>query len=206
MHARALMLSAAAAIALATLATSLPSRAQGALKPVDALIVNPPNRPVPVTVLSVPALTGTTSIRDVDHAARQPFQVSLCRSYGSVNSCGPTPAGFMVSPNRRLVIEYVSGFCPPSGVALRRGETFTALLETTAGGTMASHAMHTIPAVAIGATMTVAGLELNGFGVAQLTRIYADPGSPVTVAIELGGLGDLSIVCRLTLSGHTVSL
>jgi hypothetical protein len=49
MHARALMLSAATALGLAALATSLPSHAQGALKPVDAMIVNPPSRPVPVT-------------------------------------------------------------------------------------------------------------------------------------------------------------
>jgi hypothetical protein len=191
---------------LAATSFAPPALAQGVLKPVEALIVNPANRPVPVTVLSVPAVTGPTSIRDVDHAARQPFQVSLCRSYGSVNSCGSTPAGITVSPNRRLVIEYVSGFCPPSGSLLGQGQTFTAMLETTAGGTVASHVMHTVPGVSIGPEATVAALGLNGFNVAQLTRIYADPGSQVTADVEVSGLVNRSIVCRLTLSGHTVSL
>lgn len=56
MHARATRLTTLAALALcALLSASLPSRAQGALKPVDALIVNPPSRPVPVSVIAPPA-------------------------------------------------------------------------------------------------------------------------------------------------------
>jgi hypothetical protein len=43
-----------AAFALAAATAAPPARAQGALKPVEALIVNPTNRPVPVSVVPAP--------------------------------------------------------------------------------------------------------------------------------------------------------
>jgi hypothetical protein len=48
-------LSVATALALVALLGTPPSHAQGALKPVEALIVNPANRPVPVSIVGAPA-------------------------------------------------------------------------------------------------------------------------------------------------------
>lgn len=48
MHTRTLMLTAAAAMGLAAFATPLPSHAQ-TFKPLEAMVINPASRPVPVT-------------------------------------------------------------------------------------------------------------------------------------------------------------
>jgi hypothetical protein len=74
-------------------------------------------------------------------AQKTPFQISLCRAVGSnqqlCNNSGPN--SFSVPPNRRLVIEYVSGLCPPAGTTLPVGLNVTgALLETVASGTTAT--------------------------------------------------------------------
>jgi hypothetical protein len=89
MHARALMLLAATAMGLAALATSLPSHAQGVLKPVDAMIVNPANRPVPVAVAPTPLVPVMTSC-----AAQVPLSTN-CLLYE-------------VPDGKRLVVESVS--------------------------------------------------------------------------------------------------
>jgi hypothetical protein len=62
MHARAVLIPTAAA--LAALATSLSTHAQGAIKPVEALIVNPTSRPVPVAV--VPPAAPATAMCWID--------------------------------------------------------------------------------------------------------------------------------------------
>jgi hypothetical protein len=56
---------AAAAAALLAVASSA-AHAQGALKPVEALIVNPPSRPVPVSVVAPAAAPTVTCRIDVD--------------------------------------------------------------------------------------------------------------------------------------------
>jgi hypothetical protein len=93
MHSRAIALSIVASLGLAALAASLPSHAQGALKPVDALIVNPTNRPVPVTVLSSPAQPGEGS--------REIYSLFVPTGLGCVAQA--VPAG------KRLVLQHLSG-------------------------------------------------------------------------------------------------
>jgi hypothetical protein len=96
------------------------------------------------------------------------------------------------------VIEYVSGLCPPAGTSLPTGLDVTgALLETVAGGTAATHVFPLVPGLSIGGP--------NGFAVGQQTRVYADPGSNVTLSAELGGLGNGSLRCAITISGYTVT-
>ena len=107
--------------------------------------------PLPVPVTGSTSVLGTVTIRDADNAARQPFQVELCRQIGGTgNLCGAVPSFYTVSPNRRLVIEYASGRCPPSGLALSTGSDWVAAIQTTAGGRTARHVLSTVPGISIG--------------------------------------------------------
>jgi hypothetical protein len=97
MHAHALPLLAAAAIGLVGLTTPLPALAQGALKPVEALVVNPTNRPVPVQVLSAPAPEGEGSRENFVYA-------SVLNIEGGFGCAVQTvPAG------KRLVLQHIGG-------------------------------------------------------------------------------------------------
>jgi hypothetical protein len=86
------------AAGLAAVCIAPAALAQGALKPVEALIVNPPSRPVPVTVLSAPA--------QPSEGSREAYQVAKQLTLQSQNfNCTQleVPAG------KRLVVEYVGG-------------------------------------------------------------------------------------------------
>lgn len=93
MHANSVPLWAAAAIGLAGLVTTLPSRAQGAIKPVEALVVNPPSRPVPVAPVAVKL---------------EPVQTRCIGSNNEGCELYVVPAG------KRLVIESVSHYVSTS--------------------------------------------------------------------------------------------
>jgi hypothetical protein len=135
--------------------------------------------------------------RDADNPARHPFQATLCVSFGV--SCGSTPSTAAVPETKRLVIEYVSGQCPPAGTGLPTGLSVTgALLSTVAGGVAATHLFAIVPGVSIGGP--------NGFVVAQTTRLYADPGTDIELDVDVGGLGiDGSIRCTLAVSGYLIA-
>lgn len=64
--------------------------------------------PLPVTVVGIDNGTSPVLVRDVDNAARRPFQTSLCTSLGASSVCGTTPGSVTVSPSNRMVVEYVS--------------------------------------------------------------------------------------------------
>jgi hypothetical protein len=138
--------------------------------------------------------------------AIQPFQAELCTQVPRGGTfCGSKPSSVAVPANRLLVIEYASGRCPRSGFTLSNGEDWAAALKTTAGGTTARHLLHPAVGVAIGNPQLVSAMQLNGFDVTQQTRIYADPGSLVELDFEdLGGLGNATISCNITISGHMV--
>ncbi len=146
-------------------------------------------------------------VRDVDNAARQPFQAELCAQVPLGGTfCGTKASSVVVPANRRLVIEYASGRCPRSGFSLSNGEDWAASLHTTAGGTQARHLLHPVPGMAIGSPPSQSAMQLNGFDVTQLMRIYADAGSVVGLQFEdLGGLGNNVITCEITISGYTVT-
>lgn len=136
MHARALMLSAAASIGLAALATSPPSHAQGALKPVDALIVNPESRPVPVTdkaLLEAAKAIADATRRLGDAAGRTPYQESVV-FFQSPSTCGGgvCRVTFSTVPTgKRLVVTYASAaFILPAADGRPRA-TLTDWLEGT---------------------------------------------------------------------------
>src|SRR5688572_33232092 len=86
-----------------------PVLAQGALKPVDALIVNPPTRPVPVAVLSAPAAPGEGS--------REVYSLPVGFTLHSNFTC--TSTSIAVPAGKRLVLEHLSGYASlPTPTAL----------------------------------------------------------------------------------------
>jgi len=174
----------------------------GALMSSNTAIADGPTS-VPVRIVSPVPLP----VRDVDNAARQPFQAALCTQHATPpeSYCGGKPSSYAVPADRRLVIEYASGRCPRSGFTLSTGQDWAASLQTTAGGTEARHLLHPVPGISIGSPQLQSEMGLNGFDVTQLTRIYADPGSLVVLDFEdLGGLGS-AISCDITISGYTVA-
>jgi hypothetical protein len=159
------------------------------LAPVPVTIVAP--LPVPVT----PA-TGSLSVRDVDNAARSPFQVSLCTSAafagGSLPSCGNLQNSAQVPSNRRTVIEYISGDCVRSGdITL-----IQISLGNIVGGIAAQHPVR----------FALNPLDSRFLEAAQPVRIYADAGTFVGLGSSLSSNAvPGSVRCTLTLSGHTVA-
>ena len=153
-------------------------------------------------LLALGVLLGAGSA-SADGKGKRPFQAELCAQVASTTLCGATPSSFTVPAKRRAVIEYASGRCPRDGLTLSTGETWFPKLQTTVGGVVAGHLLHPIPGMAIGSPQLVSAFQLNGFDVAQLVRVYADPGSVVRLLLDVGGLGDASISCDITISGHT---
>ena len=156
--------------------------------------------PVPLPITGDVSITGTPTINisntastplyvnDIDAAARQPFQVTLCRAGGlfRCSGSGPTvPTSFTLPTGRQAVVEYVSGFCAT-------GATSPLLVQiaTTVGGTSVNHV---VPSLSVG--------DLQQFG--NQTRIYADQGSNVSLSLLSEGGPDNSFICRAAVSGYT---
>lgn len=147
-----------------------------------------------------------TAVRDLDNAARQPFQAELQRPQLRI----PVPEGrelirvIDVPAGKRLVVEHVSfrveslEATTPGG---RQQRFLTAgSLVTKANDVAANHEL----------LIHRADLGISSSNVAsQSVRAYADPGSQVFVAV--GGRtedGEPTVVrvTNLTISGHLVAL
>jgi hypothetical protein len=149
------------------------------------------------------------NVTNIDNTATQAFQAVLCQQFQFVprDDCGSVPSSYLVAANRRLVIEYVSGRCPPSGTIIRSTENWSVQLETTVSGVTAKHTVFAKPAVSIGAApQTVSTLDVNGFDVAQLTRIYADGGTQVKLAVHIVMVNDHNFSCHITITGYSIPL
>jgi hypothetical protein len=98
------------AAAMAATFFAPPASSQGALKPVDAMIVNPQSRPVPVHVLSAPMAAGEGSYTPY----RLRADVSFGGGGGACVLAAQLPAG------KRLVLTHLSGFAslpPPAALS-----------------------------------------------------------------------------------------
>ena len=124
----------------------------------------------------------------VEIVATHPFQVELCVIRGPGNCGDSGPETFQVAPTVQMVIEYVSGRCAYNNVGFRLQ------LRTTAGGNQADHTLHLQQSVIVP--------DVGEF--TQLTRIYADPGSTVTLLTPAFPQGAAFVICLATISGYTV--
>ena len=160
--------------------TTATGQGQGGTLGKDVNVVNTP------TVLAQQSgtwdvgITGTPNIRDLDEPARQPYQ----RTGGLDFAAGQdiTTTEFTVPANKRLVIEYVSA------QIIVAEPIFWFSVKTTAGSAQGTHFFAPM------ALPNVAGLHI----VSQQTRLYANPGS--TVTIEARRYNDLDLDAR---SGRT---
>ena len=154
--------------------------------------------------LSASVSYSQTDVRDIDNAARQPFQAELrrlrVRTAGDLQSFQVA----VVPPGKRLVIEHVSFRvrsleATAEGSAQPRFETSAALL-TKANGVSAEHELIVNRADIGGASFNV---------VSQPIRVYADPGSLVFVHVDgrfAANAGSTLEIIRLNISGHLVDV
>ena len=128
-------------------------------------------------------------VRDVDNPARQPFQVSV-----SPVAVTPGISAFVfmtqVPAGKRLIIEQVT-----SQGSVSSGAAVQMQIVTDLGGDETSHAV----------VFTRQGTDgvSDYFAASELTRLYADPNSPVTIRAQgINGGGTFSF----SISGYFVSL
>ncbi|HEX6625397.1 MAG TPA: hypothetical protein VF064_16910 [Pyrinomonadaceae bacterium] len=137
-------------------------------------------------------IVNTPSVRDADNPARQPFQSELYLG-GAASSLNfleiaQVPAG------KRLVIENVA----VSGVTPTGQRVFAGLI-TTMGNFIARHPL----------LVHAQGINENGeaeFVISQQARIYADPGSNVTIYVRRSSTSGASVVWHATISGYLVDV
>jgi len=173
------MLKAALLVAFTVVVVVLASSQQGAAQnphpgsaPVNIV------GPLPLPVTGDLGVTGTVSVRDVDKIVQTPFQARLV--FG-------TP--LTVDSGKQLTIEFVTSLCDLDNTLLTSTEI---ALNTTVGGNRQPH--HFSPKFS--RNFNSSGINRNFFISTDLTRIYADSGTTVSLT-EVGGFS-----CSVTISGY----
>jgi hypothetical protein len=131
-------------------------------------------------------------VNDFNAPAARPLQFELCNEL-NLGFCAAgadkftvpesTPSGETVT---RFVIEYVSAEC---SLLPTTGLVNTLSLATTAAGTTVNH--HFLPTT---------DPNYGVIGIAQNTRLYADPGTEVDLSNSWAAIS--SGICRMAISGH----
>jgi hypothetical protein len=172
----------AAGLALAAvfvLASAPRARAQGGPAAKDVVVTNTPANPVPV--------------RNVDEGSRQPFQRPFSVNLAPTESFGE--ATFTVPAGKRIVVEYAS-----LRASLPPGQTVFVNIVTTTAGQSAFHPV-------LISDQGMYGV-LHLVGASHQTRIYADPGTTITVQFgrdpSAGAPGGANFF--MTLSGYRVDV
>ncbi len=151
---------------------------------------NPPS--APVTVVNTSTNPVPVNITNLESPAT-PFQAQLCRAVADISTCGSLPDILTVPAGKRLVVEFVNGFCEVLG-------STTTLqyvqLRTAIGSEYANHYFTLTPVSPPVATG-------NRYTFTQQTRIYADP--ETGVGLGLKGDGPDGRRCYVTISGQLVT-
>lgn len=134
--------------------------------------------------------TNPIQVRDVDNPARQPFQKAFTVTLPAGTAFGTE--SFQVPAGKRLVIEYVSTIEDSSTINLLELRIFTQLA--------ASGVVHSFVA-----TRVERGIYDPIFFISQQTRLYADPGTYVTVGF-ITPESNAENEIFLTLSGYFVNV
>ena len=121
-----------------------------------------------------------------------PFQISLPLSLP--NGTGGQNAAFQVPAGKRLVIEYVSGDAlMPTGQKC----LFSIFTSLAGQATGTQHVLETVALGKFGAT--------DQFRTAQVVRLYADPGTNVTLRADRD-LATGTATARMSLAGQLVAV
>jgi hypothetical protein len=135
--------------------------------------------------------------RDVDNAARQPFQKNLCIPLSGtfLPFCAGIPDRFAVPDGRRLVIEQVAGDC----VQQSGTQVVEISFRTQVGSDLVPYPFPLQPPPTFSAPSGLYVTSLN-----HLTRIYADPGTTVDIP-RAQLIGGVEAYCVLGVSGYLVN-
>jgi hypothetical protein len=168
-----------------------PALAQGALKPAEALVVNPPNRPVPTSAgtgishLGVPLtdhvmLVGVSGI-DGGECGGQAKSMALLSSAGT-----PAATAFVVPAGRSLVVLDVDAVIVTDDLAkFDVGSSVGASLVTPSNVNTGVLMSHLTPGVLI----TIAGMEAVQVNSTITAGVIFGPGQQVCVRAEVRGFG-----------------
>jgi hypothetical protein len=134
---------------------------------------------------------------DVNAPGEEAFQALLCGTNPS-SGCGTVPDTLVVPSTtsdglnfKRLVLEYVSGFCQSSGSVSQINLDFTTTINENAVGTL------TQVSPSIPLTPSSPGSPLLAFS--EPVRAYADPGTTVGVGSSFFGGNPY---CEVNFVGH----
>jgi hypothetical protein len=143
--------------------------------PQEVNVVNPATSPVPT--------------RDVDNAARQPFQAFLLCGFNGIGFCSDT---FTVPAGKRLVIEFMSGTqaLPTSEKAI------WVQINVQNSGTSVAHQFPL--------TLTSDDGVNASFVGAHQTRLYADPSTTVEMDCLESGMSQGA--CGASISGYLIDV
>lgn len=131
--------------------------------------------------------TNPVQVRDVDSPARQPFQKGIAVTIPA--GTGFESAFFQVPAGKRLVIEYVSNDGSSSPLQMR--------IATVVASEEVVHRFVT--------TRLENGIYSPIFVMSQQTRLYADPGTYVTVVLMTPGNQSASLF-GVAISGYLVDV
>jgi hypothetical protein len=145
--------------------------------------------PLPLPVTGSLGVTGTVNVRDVDNAVRTPFQQLLRSDIAARRS-------FTVGADERLTIEFVTSECSVQQPVTQAtsGTAFT--LRITAGTTSVDHYFQPkfTRFFPVGSTLVT-----YYYNSTDMTRMYADPGTTVSLAGHVA-----TFDCFVSVSGYTV--
>jgi hypothetical protein len=195
--------------------TSTPAPAAPASVPVT--VVNPASAPVPTAAQGTTNIAGNVGIVPDsggnplplvvrDHTPTQPFHIMLCTDTGIVaGSCQtnfPPANSTVVVPYttsdgqkiERMVIENITGSCESFGQ-----QVFQLLLSTTLNENSPTATLYdTLPVSA-----SASGLIQT---TSQQTRLYAEPGSLLTLIMGVTGTAADGSFCGVILTGYMTTI
>jgi len=156
--------------------------------PLPVQVVNPANSPSSVNIGNVTDLAKAFGVQ-------QPVAFSL-----DGNSKDPAVHKYTVPLGRRLVIEYVSGTCLANGSVNGLPPFYDDLqISAVTGGVTNLHRLQRpINPIPYNGSLTLGQLQ-TAITMAHLVKIYADPGTDVTILPSV-------VICQLAFSGQLVTV
>ena len=164
--------------------------------PVQGTVSVATNTPLPVQ--GEVSVAGVVSIKDVDKPTLQPFQHSGV--FGIAEGTLGANHTFEVPNGKRLVIEFVS-FDVNFATGQRPTLNFVSVENSTAN---ASPISFHVPLI-YQATLVLAAQNSDLYIGNSMTRLYADPGSTVTLGVRKTGSTGTGLA-SVSVSGHLVDV
>jgi hypothetical protein len=173
--------------------------------PPGGLSVNVANTPLPVTVTNPTVPPSTVNVGN-------PAAIAAAIAAANAQAAG-TPVGFTLVPQspgnefpvpagQRLVIEYVSGICGPQTQSPSLFGLPSIFVTTNGVGNVHRPALPIVDSAVPPPVIPGVSTQVLFFG--QVVKIYADPGSSVTIPTQNASFG-LSSNCQMTFSGQLVT-